>query len=263
MATATVNGLEIEYHHEGEGPPLLLLAGVGSNADSWGPRFLDAVRKKFRILRVSNRGMGLSGIDGTPITQRLMADDAAAVLASLGIERTHVFGYSMGGFIAQELALAHPEMVQKLVLGCTNCGPSRSVPQAPQQLGRLGKIMSAVAGDQVRGFCLSMVSEEFAGREVALMDELVAMHRSTSMAAFARQMQAIQAFDSFDRVPGITAETLIIHGDQDVVINCENAGLLAESIPGSTVRIVPGAGHMFMWERPEETVEMLCEFLGV
>ncbi len=262
MSKTSVNGVEIEYYQEGEGPPLLMLAGVGSHSGSWGPRFLDAIRKKFTVVRVTNRGMGQSSIDGTPLTQRLMADDAAAVLRSLGIDRTHVFGYSMGGYIAQEFALAYPEMVDKLVLGCTNCGPARSLPQSPEELTSVGRIMSAAAGDQVRGFCLVMVSDEFAETEGAYMEELIAIHRGTSMEAFGRQMLAIQAFDSLDRVGGIQAETLVIYGDRDLIMSHQNAGLLASRIPGATVEMMPGVGHMFMWERPDETVDTLVKFLG-
>lgn len=253
MSTVKVGDINIEYYADGSGPPLLLVAGVGANANTWGEPFLDCIRSRFRIIWMSNRGMGGSDAGSDELTVRLMAQDAAGLLRELGIEATHVFGYSMGGYIAQELALNYPQLIKRLVLGCTNCGPSRSVPQSTDDVGRIGKIMSQSGDDRVRGFCTIMVSEEFAQTHDEFMTSMVEAHRSTSMETFSRQMAAINAFDSYDRLSFIKAMTLVIHGDQDIVITPGNADLLRERMANASVRVVSGTGHMFMWERRQRT----------
>jgi pimeloyl-ACP methyl ester carboxylesterase len=125
--------------------------------------------------------MGGTGIVDGQLTIRTMADDAAGLMKRLNIASAHVFGFSMGGYIAQELAAHYPQMVQRLVLGCTNCGPARSIPQTPDEIDRLGKVMAASPNDQVRGFCMAMVAEDFAARAPQFMEDMVTAHRSTQM----------------------------------------------------------------------------------
>jgi pimeloyl-ACP methyl ester carboxylesterase len=191
-----------------------------------------------------------------------MAKDAAALLGELGISRTAVLGISMGGNVAQELALAQPSLVSSLVLGCTNCGPSHSVPQSPETIARFGQIASLPPNEQTREFCVAMVSPNFAREESDTLDALIAMHMGTAPETFSHHMGAIMTFDSYDRLPDIRARTRIIHGDQDIVIPAANATVLEERIPNADVRIMDGAGHMFVWERPQEAAEMITEFLA-
>src|SRR5712691_6808675 len=103
MATAKAGDINLEYYIEGSGPPLLMIMGLGGQASSWGEPFLDELRQRFTTIRFSNRGTGLSENPATPLTVRVMADDAVGLLDTLGIERPHVLGISMGGMIAQEL----------------------------------------------------------------------------------------------------------------------------------------------------------------
>ena len=262
MSTMRVGDVNIEYYVEGAGPPLLMLGGVGSHAGTWGEPFLAQMRARFQVIRLSNRGMGSSDPGSGALTQGVMADDAARLLQELGIKSADVFGYSMGGYIAQELALNHPRIVQRLVLGCTNCGPAKSVPQSQEDIASVSKIMSSAGEDFTRGFCMIMVSEEFAQNRVGFMNDMVEAHRSTSNQAFGRQMAAIAAFDSSERLASIEYQALIIHGDEDIVIAPGNADFLAERIPNARVQIIPRVGHMFMWERPEETAEIVEEFLS-
>ncbi len=262
MPSAKVGDINMEYYVEGTGPPLLMIVGLAAHADSWGEPFLERLLPHFRIIRFSNRGTGLSDKPSGELTMRLMADDAVGLLRELGIERSHLLGISMGGNVAQELVLNHPQVVQGLVLGCTNCGPAHSVAQSAETMAKMGQIAALPSEEQVRRFCLSLVTPEFGDSGKEFMGEMTAAHMSTSMETFGRQMMAIQAFDSYDRLPRVQASTLIIHGDRDIIIPSENAEVLRERIASSKVQIIPSVGHMFIWERPEESAGAIVEFLA-
>ena len=191
---------------------------------------------------------------------RTMADDAAGLLRQLGIERAHVLGLSMGGYVALELALNYGEMVQGLVLGGTNCGGTHSVPQTAETMARIEQLAALPEDQGRRQFCLLLVTPEF-GAE-AFMEEITETLLSTSMETQTRQMMAIQSFDCYDRLPEIKAQTLIIHGDEDIIIPPKNAGILRDRIAGSITHIMPGIGHVFLWEEPRESADTIVKFLS-
>src|SRR3990172_4244796 len=168
MATAKVGDINMEYYVESSGPPLLLLMGWIGNASFWGEAFLEPLRSHFQVIRVSNRGTGLSDKSAEELTVPQMAEDAAGLLRELGIARAHVLGISMGGMIAQELVLNHPEAGQGLVLGCTFCGPAHGVSTRPEVVARAGQA-GGTQHDVIRQFLLSAATPEFvqrAGQEV-------------------------------------------------------------------------------------------------
>ncbi len=264
MSITRVGDINIEYYVEGEGPPLLMIMGLGGQANTWGEPFLERLRPHFRIVRFSNRGTGLSGNPGGDLTIRLRAEDAAGLLAELEIEKAHVLGISMGGLIAQELVLNQPQVVQGLALGCTNCGPSHSVPMRPDALARRGKIGSLPVPERIQQFWLVTVTPGFVESGKEFLDGIIAagLESPTPWETFGRQFAAIQSFDTYERLPEVKAPALIIHGDQDLLMPVGNAEVLRKRIDGSQVRIVPGAGHCFFWEKPEESAGAIVEFLA-
>ncbi len=264
MPMAKVGDINIEYYVEGTGPPLLMIMGLGGQASSWGEPFLEQLRPHFQIIRFANRGTGLSDNPGGELTIRMMAEDAAGLLAELGIEKAHVLGISMGGMIAQELVLNHPQVVQGLALGCTNCGPSHSVTPNPQVLAKLGQIMTLPLQERIRQYWLVTVTPEFMERGKEFLDGIIAagMESPTPWETFGRQFAAVQSFDTYERLPEVKARTFIIHGDQDLLVPVGNAEVLRKRIGGSQARIVPGAGHCFFWEKPEESAGAIVEFLS-
>ena len=263
MPTIKVGELNFEYYIEGSGPPLLMLMGWIGNASFWGEAFLEPMRSRFQVVRVSNRGTGLSDKPTEELTVPLMAEDAAGLLRELGIARAHVLGISMGGMIAQELVLNHPEAVQALVLGCTTCGFTHGVPAHPDVVARAAEAGGAQQ-DVIRQFLLSAATPEFvqqAGPEFWGWITSTWLAAPTPWESIGRQLMAIQKFDTYERLPGIKAPTLIVHGDRDQLMPVGNADILRQRIAGSQVRIIAGVGHMFFWEKPEESAEAIIEFL--
>jgi 3-oxoadipate enol-lactonase len=264
MSMVKAGDLNMEYYIEGSGPPLLLIMGLGGQASSWGEPVLEGLQKQFTTIRFSNRGTGATDKPAGGFTVPQMAEDAAALMRAIGTEKAHVFGISMGGMIAQELVLNHPQRVQGLVLGCTNCGPGHSVAVAAQTLARFGQIMQLPIQERIQRYWEITVTPEFMGERADFLQRILdaGMATPTPMETFGMQFNAVQSFDTYDRLPQIKSPTLILHGDRDILVPVENAGILHERIPGSRVRVIEGTGHCFFWERPDEVVEEVTEFLS-
>ena len=233
MSTVKVGDLNMEYHVEGSGPPLFLIMGLGGQSSSWGEPILEGLQKQFTTIRFSNRGTG--------------ATDKA-----------------MGGMIAQELVLNHPEQVQGLVLGCTTCGPAHSVAVPAQTIAAFGQMMQLPVDERVQRFWEIAVTPEFMTERAGFLAHIMelGMATPTPMETFGLQFAAIQSFDTYDRLPQIKSPTLIVHGDHDILVPVENAEILHGRIPGSQVRIIEGTGHCFFWERPDEVIEEIVGFLS-
>jgi pimeloyl-ACP methyl ester carboxylesterase len=265
MPTVRVGEINIEYYVEGTGPPLLMIMGWIGNAAFWGEPFLERLRPHFQIIRFSNRGTGLTDKPGGDYGIRLMADDAAGLLAELGIKKAHVLGISMGGMIAQELVLNHAQVVQGLALGCTNCGFAHGVLPSTEIVTAAGQAGNVSPQDRMRQYLQAIVTPEFLAKaEVEFWTWLTAMWLAapTPWETISRHFVAMQAFDTYERLPQVQAPTLIIHGDKDLLMPVENAEVLQKRINGSQALILPGVAHMFFWEKPEESAGAIVEFLA-
>jgi pimeloyl-ACP methyl ester carboxylesterase len=270
MSMARVGDANIEYYLEGSGPPLLLLSGFTAQASGWSEPFTRLLQQQFSTIRYSHRGTGTSDRLGGDITLRELADDATGLLSALGIEKAHVLGVSMGGMVAQELVLNHPQAVLGLVLGCTTCGGAShshreggAVPAAPEVIALLTPQSGLSREEQVRRSWPAITTPEFLESHPEVLEERLRLSliNPTPIETSMKQMAAVQAFDSFERLPQIEAPTLVIHGDRDVLVPVANSYVLKERIPGAELRIVPGAGHLFTFEFPEESAAAVVEFL--
>jgi pimeloyl-ACP methyl ester carboxylesterase len=196
-----------------------------------------------------------------------MADDAAGLLDVLGIERAHVMGISMGGYIAQELALRHPEKVSGLVLGCTHCGRPYMVEPAPEVLAMIAPNVGVGLDprEAAQRSWPAQYTPEFiaANRDFleAVLDR-VGVH-PTPVVTRTRQMEAIRSWKgSHNRLHMLTAPTLIMTGEHDVLIAPQNARILHERIAGSRLHVIEDAAHMFHHSHSEETVRVVTTFLS-
>lgn len=261
MPTIEVRGHELYHERRGSGEPMLLIQGLGGNSLHWGEEFLGALAGEFELVLYDHRGAGRSAPLAGSLTIAGLADDALALLDALGLERAHVVGISMGGMVAQELALAAPERVLTLTLGCTYAGG----PQARMtDMAIVGMLAEAVlSGDDERalraGFEV-MVAAEYGERPGAyeLYRELAAAHRAPVPVLMA-QMQAIMGHDVSARLGGLEVPTLVLHGTADRLLDPANGELIARLVPRARLELLEGSGHMFFWEQPERSARLVRE----
>ncbi len=263
MPYAEANGLRLYYELRGQGSPLTLIEGIGYASWMWF-RQLPPLSARHRVLVYDNRDVGQSERVEVPYTVRDMAEDLAALLDVLGIDRTHLLGISMGGFIAQEFALAHPERVDRLVLACTAFGGPEMVP-IPEETRRLmAPDPSLQPEERIRKAMAPAFAPGYAEAHPEVVDEIVRMRLAALQPpeAWLRQALAVASFDSSTRLGELSVPTLILHGDQDRVVPVENGHLLAQRIPGSRLLLLPGGGHLVFIEQAERFNQMVLAFLG-
>ncbi len=253
-----VNGIRMYYETEGQGFPLVAITGLGSSLESWSPEYRSGLSRHFSLLAMDVRGAGRSDAPQMDYTMAMMAQDIAELLFKLGWDKAHVFGVSMGGMIAQELALNYPERVEKLVLGCTSCGKRSLAPpeEARQALSQSGNLTP----EEIAAL---MYPPEFIQKHPEVIAAALKREAIYPMPpeVLARQYAAVMSFDSYDRLVQIQAPTLVITGDQDKMINPENSRLLADLIPQARLEVIPGSGHGFTEQEPEKVLALLHDFL--
>ncbi|WP_196222485.1 alpha/beta fold hydrolase [Micromonospora sp. CP22] len=247
------DGTPVAFDLRGTGPPLVLLSGQANNRHWW-----DRVRGDFddsyTTIAVDFRGTGESGKPNIPYSTRGFADDVRAVLDELRVECAHVYGTSMGGRVAQWLAIDHPDRVGALVLGCTSPGGPRSV-ERDQSVRR------ALAVDQPAAALLDLM---YTPAWLAANPGPVTTLGDPAMPPFARarHLAASSQHDAWDSLPQITAPTLVIHGTDDRLSPVENAHLLVERIPNATLLLIPGARHAYFEECREVAGPRVLSFLA-
>jgi 3-oxoadipate enol-lactonase len=259
MPKAGAGGIELYYERAGSGEPLLLIQGMSGTHVAWGEPFRSALEAEFDCVIFDNRGVGLSGDAAEPFTIAEMAADAAALLDVLDIESAHVLGISMGGMIAQELALAQPERLRSLTLGCTYCGGPGSQLMDPTDFQGLAEAMASGNQDRVfRAMYELNLSPGFRAEE-SRFPEFVAMAEAVPVPrrTVELQLQAIIGHDTSARLPGLSLPTLVIHGTLDRVLGYPNGPLIASLIPNSRLETLDEVGHMFWWEQPARAAELI------
>ena len=261
MPTVATPNAELHYERGGSGEPLLLIQGMSGTHVAWGEPFLEPLREHFDVIAFDNRGIGLSApIDG-PFTIVEMAEDTAALMGELGLESAHVVGISMGGMIAQELALAHPERLRSLTLGCTYCGGPGSQ-LMPEENARklLGGLSSGDRDKAIRAGYEVNLSPAFRADE----SHFAAFHEMATSVPAAKQtielqVQAIFGHDTSGRLGEISAPTLIVHGTEDGVLPYPDGELIASLMPSARFETLEGVGHMFWWEQPAVSADLIRE----
>ena len=261
MPHVEIHGRRLHYVRQGSGEPLLLVQGMSANHLHWGDDFLGLLSDDFDIVAYDHRGIGHSDRVTEPFTIAQLAGDAAALMDELGWESAHVMGISMGGMVAQELALSHPERVRTLTLGCTYCGGEGSRLTDAAVIQRLGELfMSGRTEEALRyGFEVN-VSPAFAQDPAHYeMVERIARELPATLDVLMLQVQAIAGHDTSSRLPELGLPTLVVHGSADQMLPADNGRMIAGLIPGARLEVFDGVGHAFWWERPERSAELLRE----
>jgi pimeloyl-ACP methyl ester carboxylesterase len=265
VSLARVGEIELDWERTGSGPPLLLIMGLGGTAFHWGEPFIDTLRDDFEVIVYDHRGVGASSRLEEPVTIVQLAEDAAGLLAALEIDTAHVMGISMGGMVAQELALAEPARVRTLTLGCTYCGGPGSIHGSEEVRRRLGAAM--LSGDReraIRAAWEANVSPGFSRDEQAWARfREIGLRRSVAFEVIMRQLRAVGEHDTSGRLGQMALPTLVIHGTLDGILPVRNGRMVAELIPGAKLELFDGVGHLFFWERPEHSAELLQAHVAV
>jgi pimeloyl-ACP methyl ester carboxylesterase len=258
---AVANRQRLHYLRRGSGEPLLLIQGLSGNHLHWGERFLANLEPAFETIAYDHRGIGLSDPSPPGYTIADLADDADALLEGLGVQSAHVMGVSMGGMVAQELALRAPRRVRTLTLGCTYAGGAGSVRTDPAVVQRLGQLfMAGRVGEAMRELIRYNVSARFASDPANLEQfRRIAAQLPASLDVLLAQFQAVGGHDTSGRLGDITASTLVVHGSDDRMLPVANAHAIATRIPGARLEILDGVGHLFWWERPERSARLVRE----
>jgi pimeloyl-ACP methyl ester carboxylesterase len=250
------------YERRGRGEPLLAIPGFGISSAVFEP-VADLYSPWFDCIAYDNRGSGRSQAPARPTSIPELAGDAIALLDFLEIESAHVYGLSMGGMIAQELALRFPHRVRGLILGCTTAGGPRAALPSPLQLKRLGDPSPRELLDPVGGWLGTlMFSKAFRRAHPARARRLTELFVRDPPPAHGLTAQWWATFfhDTGSRLHRITAPTLVLHGELDAFAPVSNARFLAARIPGAQLRIIDGAGHAYALEAPERSRNLLLDW---
>lgn len=251
-------GARLYWTEKGTGPPILLIMGLSFTHEMW-YRTLPALGG-YRAILFDNRGMGRSDVPRGPYSIRQMARDAQTVLRDAGVSSAHVLGASMGGMIAQELALLYPRQVRSLTLACT----SYSGLFARWPDFRCGRwLIGSGAGREEKDRALANLLYANTTPVARIQEDMgVRCGCAWTRKGFLNQFAGILMWNSYYRLPRITAPTLVLHGDQDRLIPPQNGRTVAKRIPGARFQLIQNAGHLLMTDQPEACRDALVSFLA-
>ena len=262
MPKVRVNGIELNYVEAGSGAPVLMIMGFGGDHLAWAFQ-VPALSAKYRVITFDNRGAGQSSVPDEPYSTRMMAEDAVGLLDALGIARAHVLGASMGGMIAQEVALNHPDRVRSLQLHCTYARPD----------GYMLALMDAWRAVRAKAtpeeWLRTVALWLFAPRTYRERPEFIEAVIQTGLASpnpftltgFLRQGDAVRGHDALDRLSTLRCPTLVSVAEDDILVPPRFSRELAAAIPKAELRVIDGAAHAYFWERADAFNAMCLTFL--
>jgi 3-oxoadipate enol-lactonase len=262
MPIAKTKNVNIYYEIIGQGEPLVMIRGISSNVDHWYEQ-VPVLSQKYQLLLFDNRAIARSSDPGGSFSTRDMAADTVGLMEAVGIKKAHVLGYSMGGMIAQEIALVYPEKVNGLILVATDCGISLRIKAKPEfsrlfsEMIRLGtnEAKKAAAG------CLFAKQTLDTRPDIIQRYTEVSLRFPASQKTLGRQWAAITQHDACNRLAKISSPTLVITGSEDELIPPQNAKVMAQRIPVAQMISIDGGGHLFLIEQPEAFNEAVIGFL--
>lgn len=253
---------DVGYREVGHGPALLMITGFSAGMDDWAPYFVDALAKHFRVVVFDNAGIGLTAALALPLSVPEMAAQTSALISTLGLGRCDVLGWSMGGLIAQSLAVTHPRQVRRLVLAATQAGTGKAAPVPSAAQAALD------SGNPAAALSLLFPADQSATAERYVAGILTYPDRYTASAAVrAQQQTAVDRWFAGDDASGrhsgeIQAPTLVADGAEDALNPVSNDRMLARLIHDAHLVLYPEAGHGFFFQDPRMFVSELTSFLG-
>lgn len=267
MPYETIQDIDLYYEIHGpeSAPPIVFLEGWGYSLWMWF-RQISVFKEKYRCVVFDNRGVGRSGKPDYPYTMKMFADDTIGLMNALDIQSAHILGVSMGGYIAQQIAISYPEKVRSLILVSTSFGGSNTVPSSDRTQAMMFAIPTeTLSSKQAMDMRYSVVfSEQFRRENKSLIKQIQEWREQIPQPLLARGHQASAAisFNAEEEVKRIRVPTLILHGDNDLVVPPKNAELLARNIQSSTLVLIKGGPHLSFIEYYEKFNEQVLNFIG-
>ncbi len=256
-----VGDIDIAYRVMGLGDPMVLIMGYGSTMDMWDPLFLDNLSSKYKVIIFDNRGMGNTTAPPGNFSIAQFANDTAGLMAALGIEKAHVLGWSMGSFVAQELAIRYPERVNKIILYAGDCGGKEAVMPSSQVLEDLADTSGSPEERGMRLLNL-LFPKDWLSCQPAFYKWFPLPKETSLPENIERQAQAVASWPgACDRLGSIKSPTLVVTGTEDVITPPENAFILAQGIKVSWLVQFEGAGHGLMYQYPDRLAKIVADFI--
>lgn len=262
MPVTKIDGINMYYEIHGEGVPLVLIMGLRRNLEWWYCH-IPELSQHFRVIALDNRGAGRSDKPQMEYSMSLFADDTAALMDALGLQSAHVLGISMGGYIAQELAINYPDKVKSLILGCTGAGGRRAVLMNSERAKKF-TANDGLTPTEILGKDMDIYfSDGFIAEHPDAIEEFIDISLRYYQPAFAflRQFAACQKHDTSDRVDRLQMPVLLMTGDDDYLVPHQNTLILKELLPGAQLHIFPGLRHAFFIEQAAAFNRKVIEFI--
>jgi len=261
MAKATVGDVELYYEEYGQGPPVVLIHGLAGDCSAWQAQ-IDRLQRNFRVIAFDNRGAGRSSAPDYPYTTRHFADDTVGLLDAVGVtEPAHVIGRSMGGAIAQEIALGHPHRVRSMIIAASFGKLDRYGHQILESIDEVVKAQGYGPAAKIQSLFFfppayfNEHQEQMETFEVALADTDRPIHGYTN------STHACLTHDALDRLPQVQCPTLVLAGGQDVLCAVGASRQIADRVPGCELKIYEEASHFFLIQCFEESMQDIEDFL--
>lgn len=265
MPIAKVNGINMYYHVHGQGRPLVMIQGFAGGHQAWFFQ-LHTFKKHYKVVIFDNRGIGKSDGAGQPYTIKTLADDVVGLMDHLGIPKAHILGLSLGGMVAQEVAISYPERVVKLILGSTFAGREINDvrPEMAKALGISGNSTNVdVRSIDMTKLMTAMVSLAFNKRLYRMVLVPMSKYRmkSINVEGHLGQMSAVSNYTTLDRLHLIKAPTLVITGTGDKLVSPRYSEMIASRAPNAKLVLVEGGSHAFFMEMRGRFNKEVLEFL--
>ncbi|VVB71776.1 Putative aminoacrylate hydrolase RutD [uncultured archaeon] len=256
---------KIRMHCEvkGQGEPLLMIMGLGGHSLDWGSDLPARLARRYQVILFDNRGAGRSDQPPGPYTIEQMADDTLGLMDEQGIERAHIFAVSMGGMIALRIALDNPERIRRMVLGATTAGGKSRTWPAPEIQKYFYPRKDLSPHDYLLWTSSVCYPREYIDAHKDIVEQKIQANLTypCQLQAYMAQLEAFNEFDLDMHLDSIHVPTMVIIGNRDILIPPPNSFLIANRIPGASLREIEGAGHIFWISHPVETHSIVTEFL--
>jgi 3-oxoadipate enol-lactonase len=261
MPKIHVNGIDLFYDIKGTGTPLVLIAGFDCDSSYWSA-VVPALVNKYQVIRLDNRGVGKSSAPDSPYSIKQMADDTAALLNYLGITKVHVAGHSMGGQIAQELAISNPEIVKSLILLSSWAKGNAKFNSLIEMFGNLSNHLEAITYQKT--LLPWMYTEDFYsdGRIEEIITIIEYYPFLPTPHVIYHQSRAILNNDTSDRIRNIVCPTLVVVGKEDILTPLTFSKQLVDGIPNAELVVIQCSGHGFLVESADAVVKVMLQFLA-